>query len=311
MRSSILAALCFAPASVLADSIPTSIQTGKWTVETSEGIWAGSRHTSYPIWNMLDGRADTAWVFSGLAYPTLSEEERGMGLRNEIYVRLKPDRPVVIDELRLMNGYNKSDDLYFKNSRITEVKIYAEDPWDYPNGDPVLRKPLRTVQLSDAPGMKSIVIPKRKYGELWVLVTGVKKGPVDDLCISEMMPRAGGRDLVALGGVMQYSLGSDCGCSNTGAIYASDGRKLSEFDHSERLFESKSPDKRTLAILDPYQRLVVIDIATGRILARKSVLPATRENGTYVGGMSWVDNRRIRYSVERKNKSREETIRVR
>jgi hypothetical protein len=110
-----------------------------------------------------------------------------------------------------MNGYNKSEALFFKNSRVTEIKIFDSYPYDYPASGKVQRTPLRTVALSDKPGMKSVRVPKKRYRELYVLFSGITKGHIDDLCVSEMMPRAGGHDLITYRGVMLFGYGSDCG----------------------------------------------------------------------------------------------------
>lgn len=177
MRSAIGTILGLAASVASADGISTSIQIGKWTIESSECLWAGQRHTSYPIWKMFDGRPDTAWVFSGVGYPKLSPKDEGNGVEKGVRLKLVPSHPVVIDELHLMNGYNKNEALYFKNSRVTEVSIFDRYPSLYTEKGWVPRKPLRKVHLSDAMGMKSIALPKRAYGELWIVVTGIEKGP--------------------------------------------------------------------------------------------------------------------------------------
>lgn len=293
MRIAIVVGLGLAASVASADGISTSIQIGKWTIESSECLWAGQRHTSYPIWKMFDGRPDTAWVFSGVGYPKLSPKDEGNGVEKGIRLKLVPSHPVVIDELRLMNGYNKSEDLYYKNSRVAEISIFDRYPSLYTEKGWVPRKPLRKVRLSDAMGMKSIALPKRAYGELWIVVTGIEKGPVDDLCISELMPRAGGRDLIPRGQAIQYWVGSDCGCSNTGAVFSPTGRKVVAFDHSERFIDSRSPDGRTLGVLESGDRLVVIDAKSSRVLAVKRLKP-----GANVEQMVWIDNRTVRLRTD-------------
>jgi hypothetical protein len=47
----------------MADRQDTSAFFPGWTIATSEVLYAGKRHTSYPIANMLDGDPRTAWVF--------------------------------------------------------------------------------------------------------------------------------------------------------------------------------------------------------------------------------------------------------
>ena len=201
----VMATLCSA------DRLSTRVEMPGWSIESSECIWAGARHSGYPIWHLIDGKPETTWAFSGLAYPKLSSKLKHDGLEEEFWIRFAPSRETEIDELRLMNGYNKSEALFFKNSRVTEIKIFDSYPYDYPATGKVQRTPLRTVALSDKPGMKSVRVPKKRYRELYVLFSGITKGRIDDLCISEMMPRAGGHDLITYRGVMLFGYGSDCG----------------------------------------------------------------------------------------------------
>ncbi len=211
MKAIFAAAVLSIAGAIWADRINTRVETPDWSVESSECIWAGARHTSYPLWHLMDGRPETAWAFSGLAYPKLTPEAKSAGVTEEFWIRFVPARPTAIDELRIMNGYNKSDAHFFRNSRVTEIKIFDSYPYEYSASGDVLRTPVRTVALSDKPGMKSVRVPKKRYTELYVLFSGITKGQIDDLCVSEMMPRSGGRDLITYRGVMLFGYGSDCG----------------------------------------------------------------------------------------------------
>lgn len=63
MRQFLYGVVALASARTMADRQDTSAFFPGWTIATSEVLYAGKRHTSYPIANMLDGDPRTAWVF--------------------------------------------------------------------------------------------------------------------------------------------------------------------------------------------------------------------------------------------------------
>jgi hypothetical protein len=69
---------------VSADRVNTRVETPTWSIESSECIWAGARHTSYPLWHLIDGKPETTWAFSGLAYPRLASKLKHDGLEDSV-----------------------------------------------------------------------------------------------------------------------------------------------------------------------------------------------------------------------------------
>ncbi len=43
----------------------TSLQWDTWRISSSEHLASGRKYNSYPLLNLVDGRAETAWVWSG------------------------------------------------------------------------------------------------------------------------------------------------------------------------------------------------------------------------------------------------------
>lgn len=204
MRVLSLALFAACASLVQADRVDTYLAAPGWRIQSSENLWAGSRHTSYPLTNLIDGDPKTSWVFSGIAYPVMTEAEHGQGVVKDVYVGIRFDLPTEVDEIRLMNGYNKDKSTFFKNSRITEIEVYDGTPWEGV-------QPIRRVTLSDTMGMKSIWVPKRKYNQLFVRASKITKGQDDDICISEFMVRAGGGDVLKKSKTYLEGSGSDCG----------------------------------------------------------------------------------------------------
>jgi len=188
----------------LADHVNTGISIPGWSIETSENLYLGSTHTSYPLLNLIDGRPETAWVFSG---KKISEQSEESGAK-EYGITITPDKPVLIDGLRLMNGYNKSEQVFHNNDRIVEIKVYDSSSLNWTPKESLVK----TAILSDKMGWHSITLPRRKYESLTIVFSGIRKGPESDICVSELQLTTNGRPL-AFGDFKAYTRtnGDECG----------------------------------------------------------------------------------------------------
>ena len=228
-----LMALAFISAisvSAFADRVETGIEFAGWQIKTSENIYAGARHTSYPIQNLFDRKPETAWVYSGIDYPKPVMKE-GLHYPGDYVIDIHPNQPTWMDELRIMNGYNKSSGSFRENSRAVEIQIFDEEWPVISYGDdqtPKYKVPLRTIKLSDTTGMKSIELPKRKYAHLKIRISKIKRGPTDDLCLSEIQIRAGGEDLIPFPKVFESTQGDECGCGGNFRLETYDGKVIGE-----------------------------------------------------------------------------------
>lgn len=215
---------------------------------------------------MLDGDPNTAWAYRGRDYPK-PVKYNGEDLPGRYFIafeRLTPwltdPKPFFVDELRIMNGYNKSEELFFGNSRAIEIKIY-EHEWEESSL-------LRTVKLSDTPGMKSVRIPARLYDSLDVVISKIERGKVDDLCISEIELRAGGKPLFELGSTYASSLGDSCGCGGTTELRNRAGKLLGTTSSFDSWGAGFSPEGDRYAGIDG-RGLWVADARTGRVISRR------------------------------------------
>ncbi len=199
----------------LADGEHTNASWGGWKVSTGEESWFGMRHSSYPIPLMFDKNPSTAWVFSGtFGDPVNVEEVDGKTISKKLrsleersWVHLTRTAPIVLDEIRIMNGYNKDRATFSRNARIVKIDIYDSN-WTY-TGD---ENPIKTVLLSDKMGWHSISLPKRAYKGIKLVVRDIERGTDPDIAISEMELRKAGANVgPTKPHYYLYSAGSDCG----------------------------------------------------------------------------------------------------
>lgn len=251
-----------------ADGYGQSVFIPGWHIETSESEVAHGRKNSYPAWNLIDGDAKTTWVYSAKDYRKPAKMNTGGD--PTYFVSFTPDKPVMLDELRLMTGYNKSDRLYYMNRRPIEIAVYDGYPYDWKNNKSSLRPdPVRRLTLSDKPGEKSIRLPKRQYESLYVVFTKIKEGQVDDLCVSEITPRIGGMNALPDLNSFLYSpgTGEGCGCGASFSLHTPDGpsRLVANYEYPRFGF---SPDGRYAAGLqsrdDDITSVWVVNVKTGQ-----------------------------------------------
>ncbi|MBA3726462.1 MAG: hypothetical protein H0W86_08420, partial [Armatimonadetes bacterium] len=253
------------------DGLGHAVVTPDWTIETSEDLANGTRGKgSYPVWQLVDRDPRTAWVYRANDYPKPKNEHR-QNFAGNYWIKFEPSGSVWLDELRIRPGYQKTPSLWRKNSRPTQIQVFDRLPMEW--NDAVkgwfLGKPMRTVDLADSMDEKSVRLPKRKYAELYVVFSKIERGAVDDLCISEMMPRAGGKDVIQPLTSFMYSIGSDCGCSGAFWLTKPNGQKVATADYEYPRF-SFSPDGRYVAgITDADNRpprVWVAELARGKVV---------------------------------------------
>lgn len=73
------------------------------------------RKVTYGPANMFDDRLDTAWV----------EGVDGVGVGEQLTIAFDEER--LVSGISLLNGYHKSNDLFAKNGRITEIYLDTSD----------------------------------------------------------------------------------------------------------------------------------------------------------------------------------------
>jgi hypothetical protein len=269
--------MALAAGSAAADYAPTEIAWPGWRVASSEDLYLGVRHTSYPLTHLFDGQADTAWAPSGKA--------KALVYKDRTVLVLAPDKPVSITSLRLMTGYNKSDALFEKNDRAAEIRITV-------NGENYLgvgqdAKPYtKTTRLKDSPGWHTVKVEGPKVRCLTLEILQRHKGATGDLCLSELELYNGDTRIdMAMPEVVRFTKGDECGCNQTHEIIRRDGTRICR-DNGEEMGEGAgygasgaawSPTHRYVAGIDytagrkEKAALYVIEAATGQVVLRRPV----------------------------------------
>lgn len=262
-----------------ADYSPTCSIWPGLKVMTSEDLYRGSKYKSYPISAMLDGDPATAWVFKAvpLRKDDISTRQFWGGDKS---VAFEFEKPILIDGFEIMNGYNKSVETFYRNDRVTALRVMTADIQAEFAKDLVAK-----AKLEDYMGWHKVNIPKRRYSTLKLLFDEVAKGSERDLCISEFRFTLDGKpvDLHLPKAFMETS-GSECGCGTEFSAASMDGRDLHCVDNiSEGASYGYSPDGRFLIGFENPQdlsdqpkepktmRAWVIDTRTASLVARKNL----------------------------------------
>ncbi len=235
-RACVAVLFSLAAAAAFADHINTHARWHGWRIETGEELWQKRRHTGYPIPQMFDKDPKTAWVSSGGFYDEMAISEgkpRVLApLRERYWITLTPDKAARIDEIRLMNGYNKDSATFGRNARITKVDVFGS------TGDGVQK--IGAFKLADAMGWRSIRLPAKRYVELRIEVTAIRRGTDPDIAISELRLLDRGKD-VGPGKVRQFIFnpGDECGCGGADRLVDRKGTVLAANDpEQEAMLES-------------------------------------------------------------------------
>ncbi len=158
------------------DEDVTSAQIKGWTVSSSEVPGEEDRTSlrwpHFKLPHLMDGDAKTPWVFRGQGQKAAFEPSWGA----RFALNFERETPVLVDEIRIMNGYHKRPDLFWRNDRVVQIGIAL-------NG-----KKLKTANLSDKMGWHSISIPRSNVSTLLLEFIGVRKGKGadNDVCLSEI-----------------------------------------------------------------------------------------------------------------------------
>lgn len=268
MKKLIIAAILFVTAlPAMCDGTGTLIEWPGWSVTSNEDIYIGHKHTSFPLTYLLDDNPATSWVFSGTGKHDTSEEA-GFALT----IARDPDMdPVEADGLWIMNGYNKSPELFKRNNRIIQLKLYVNETY------------LKTVALADAMGWHKISIPKQPLWNVKLKFTKFAKGKDNDVCVSELALYDGGKKIdLKMPKAVIYTPGSDCGDGQEFYLIDRTGKRLAE-DSSEYRCREWSKSGRYIAGVEG-SKLWVADAMAGKVIMRK---PLGSGSEPYVTQLRW------------------------
>lgn len=249
----------------MADYRPTGIRWHGWEVTTSEDLFAGRTHRSYPLTNLFDGDPRTAWVYSG---PRQREESERP--RDRYAIELLSTRAMTIDGLQIMNGYNKSDRTFANNRRAVKLTVLAADDW---KGE----HPLKVVDLADRAGWHSISLPRRKYPNgIRIVFNRFAGDERQDIALSELRLTSRGRPIaMRLPRAVLATEGSSCGCGTVWSAMTRSGQILADSNWGEGDASSIDPRGRYAAGVQRRNKkdglLWVVDLQAGRLVKSRSV----------------------------------------
>jgi hypothetical protein len=216
--------LGFLAAAACADHRNTDIRWAGWRVESSEDLYEGKKYTQYPLTYLFDGRPETAWVFSGLPHKPTGEDPAVKPEPRRVVLQIWADQPFHMDRMKIMNGYNKSPEVFARNNRITGLRVTLHGS-DQDEADPSPHA--RDATLADRIGWHTVTMERRKVYGIELEVTAFVKGADDDICISGLELWDGDRKVdLQMPAVVLASDGDECGCGYTSRLVDWNGNSV-------------------------------------------------------------------------------------
>lgn len=151
-------------------------QVGRWSITSSEVEGeedaTSRRFPHFKLAHLMDNNAATPWVFRGQGRKDAFNVTWG----NRHALQFDHNGAVFIDEIRIMNGYNKRPDLFWRNDRVIEIGVALDF------------KKVKRARLSDKMGWHSVSVPRRKVSSVHIEMIGIRKGSGadNDICLSEV-----------------------------------------------------------------------------------------------------------------------------
>ncbi|QJR22455.1 hypothetical protein BREVNS_1705 [Brevinematales bacterium NS] len=135
----------------------------------------------YMVFNAFDGDVSTAVVVN-ILYKHFLDSVKGP------YFDIQLKNFITIDEVRIVNGYQKNMELYFKNSRAKDIKFYFIDYSRPSNSFPYTERGEKEFTLKDTTNVQVIKIsPAVTFNGMTVHILSTYPGTTyDDTCISEI-----------------------------------------------------------------------------------------------------------------------------
>jgi hypothetical protein len=265
---------------------------------------------SYPVRQMLDGDPNTAWMVGGLKVYSQSTDE----WVNDFAATISPKlffvfpKPLRIDGVRIMPGYNKSTEVFRRNNRITGVSLYSATEGGQHT---YIEKPFRKARLKDAMGWQEVKFTPRNATVFQIEVTDFVKGTDNDFCVSEIQFLSGGEPIDwELTPLLLSTSGSQCGCGTMWHVVNREGKAIREAGTAEFDSWAADPSGRYVfsnALTKNNFQFYVLDMQKGLFVARTD---RPRQQDSYVTfpEVAWKSGQVVaRVSWEGTN-SKEETI---
>jgi hypothetical protein len=264
----LLSLLTVSPAA-LADYMPTTAEWPGVKIMTSEDLFWGSKYKGYPIGNLFDGDPKTAWVFKGVPPPP-GEGSATSSWGGKYAISIEFDKPRYLDGIQIMNGYNKSAQVFARNNRILRMRILdgAKPHWE--------SRLVQRAVFKDRMGWHTASMPSRRYNGITLVFDRFIPGRDRDLAISELRFTYRGKVVpIRTPRAYMYTEGSSCGCGTEYASLDRGGRVIArEGGVSEGPTFAYSPSGRYVVGFEGKDARVtgwIVDVNAGRLVARRSL----------------------------------------
>jgi len=268
-----------------------------FNLETNSGKDSNVRNNrvAFPMTQLVDGDPDTAWVWDDAVWKTRRNAQTNSEPSPARSFNIESDNSVVADELWLMNGYNKREDLWKRNDRVVEIRIHLD------------HKPVKKVTLSDQMGWHKISLPRHAWKNLKIELTGIRKGggKDNDICLSELALYSRGKKIdFGMPRAVIYQLSACCG--GTGWLINRGGRVIATGGTGEGASLEWSPDGKRVAGIsgqwDESARKQRTQIWIADAM-RPAVIERVRISQEYPN-LRWLSKRTLQVSVQVETKRR-------
>lgn len=129
-------------------------------------IYDNGKNNEYGPYNVLDSSLSTCWA----------EGESGSG--QGCFIKLYSDDVVAVNEIDIMNGYCKTEGLFYKNNRVKELKISFSDGTE--------KNVMLSSEFSEQPNHIVLDEPVKTTYIKFEIVSVYEGTAYDDTCISEI-----------------------------------------------------------------------------------------------------------------------------
>lgn len=284
MRGPLFAAFVLLSAWTLADHNPTHIAwmhpaMGEVRISSSEELWLGRTYRHYPLHYLVDGNHATAWVFKGdldahkryrqeFSEAPIQADRILPHFQGNHSVAFEFERPVLLDEVRLVAGYAKNSGVFARNRRVRDLRVTVNNSQTSAH------------RLKDTDMMQAVRVRTEEAYRIELTLDGFYEGTERDICLSEVeFYYRGNRIELALPEWVASTDGSEC-CESDVYLVNRHGIRKAFLGAVLQLYWS--PDGCIVGSLIPSElrteRVVVANVALGRMLLNQRVEDATDGN---------------------------------
>ena len=223
----------------------------------------------YPLTRLFDGDPKTAWVYSAT-----SREFYTNFWKSRYGLRLRPDKPVTLDSICIVNGQNLSPARFMANHRAKLVKITLSTG----NIQHVYMR-----SLKDQQGWQTLRFPRFQAEAITLEFSQITRSPSKgaDFCLSEIELRNDGRKIdLKMPKLVMYGDGLE-GDAGALLLIRRDGFPVNGIPMDTGDQEDWSPSGRYVAGMNNKPQLWTYDAIRGIKISKKSPPPMSQSDGKW------------------------------